>query len=470
MHFMVKQNLLLCVMVSAMFVGSSVQAEQLSVQDMQNVPSLVAESPVLPANAISQKNWVYKSLKDLSYKYGLVFGTPDSKVDGTKPLSRNDAAVLLVNLVGRIENDKLKLSEAEKERVEILKEELKTEIDKLTLRVSNVETSVETLKGSVSNLEESDSKTFKAGFGKEWGIGGDIQLKYTGNIRKGDGNYSSGFELIDTDFNMYGRLAKHLEYSVGATLNTPVDGSWGKGLVYDAFVKTDLIPKHTLYIGQMVKPIGQEGTQSSVALDTIDRAQISRNFGNQNDLGLKIRGDRKYLEYYVGMFNGQGRLTADVDNRPDIGSWFIVKPLANKPKLGVLHLGGGYYNGSKKLGDGTKVANSNYGFYSMYKYKRYTLKGEYSHQNGYGDVISQKAKGWYVTNLYDLTDKIQLVAKVDRFDPSSFSSDDSITEYTVGTNYFLKDNNLKFQVNYVHVDPKALKSSDRIMVMSQYLF
>lgn len=463
---MIRGKVLAVSLIAASVLGLPAFAETTKVDDLKNTTT--REVPAVNKNDYSQKDWVYKSLNNLGKKYGLVFGNINDKSSASKPLTRNEAAVLLVNLVGKIEQDKVTLSESEKERIEVLKEELGSELEKLTQKVNDIDTSVKTLEGRVSSVEKSDSKNFKASIGKDWGLGGDIVLKYNGNLRKGADDYSSNFELWDTDLSMWGNLAPHVDYNVGVTLNTPLKGDGSP--VYDAFIKSDIIPKHNIYAGQMIVPIGQEGTQSSVALDTIDKAQIARNIGSKRDIGLKLRGDLDFMEYYLGAFNGQGANHADKSRDMSLASWVIFKPLYKMPKYGSLQLGGGYYTGSSKLDDLSDVNKNSLGLYASYKYKKYTIKGEFANQNGYDDVVSQRARGWYATNLYDLTNKIQLVAKVDGFDPNIHSDNDRIMEYTLGTNYFMRDNNLKFQFDYVHVDNKLLKDSDRIMVLSQYLF
>ena len=48
-----------------------------------------------------------------------------------------------------------------------------------------------------------------------------------------------------------------------------------------------------------------------------------------------------------------------------------------------------------------------------------------------GLPVGQKASGWYIHNSYNLTDKIQLVARFDQFDPDR-TIGKLRTEYTLG--------------------------------------
>ena len=100
----------------------------------------------------------YKTLENLSEKYGLKLGKPSDK---NKPLTRNEAALLLVNLVGKINQDKIEMDGAEKAKLDVLKEELSQEIKDLMSKVATIDSSVTALKGNVSKLEESN-KNFKS--------------------------------------------------------------------------------------------------------------------------------------------------------------------------------------------------------------------------------------------------------------------------------------------------------------------
>ena len=123
---------------TALFCISAPVMAQTSLKDIQDLPS-AAYVPANPEKAFDQKHWAYKTLQDVTKKYGLLIGESSEKFDGNKPITRNEAAVIFVNLMGKIEQDNLTLSEAEKARLEILKSELNNEIQKLAGRVDKLE-------------------------------------------------------------------------------------------------------------------------------------------------------------------------------------------------------------------------------------------------------------------------------------------------------------------------------------------
>jgi len=83
---------------------------------------------------------------------------------------------------------------------------------------------------------------------------------------------------------------------------------------------------------------------------------------------------------------------------------------------------------------------------------------------------SQIARGMFTEATYDLTQKLQLVAKYDIFDPNQRFKKDDLREYTLGTNYFFAGNNIKLQVNATAVQNQIAKDSKRLMVLTQYVF
>ena len=435
-----------------------------TVSELQDAPLVNNTNLSDPSKAFDKDHWAYKTLENVTKKYGLLVGKPEEKFDGTRPLSRNEAAILLISLVGKIEQNKDELNEAEKAQIDILRQELKGEMQSLTGRVENLESSVATLKGSVSRLEDADKKDWKFDFGEKFKINGAFQTRYTGITRKGADNYVPNFRIPLAEFTLSGKLYPHINYAVGLkterTFTSP-----SQGLLGDAYVSTDILPHHNIYLGQSRVPIGYEGTLPATALDTIDKSQISRNFSETRDLGIKTVGSWNIVDYSVGVFNGNGQNTNDTNRDMNIATWAVIKPLYKYPRFGKLELGGGYNIGRKDTLEHQNVMS----YYAGYKYKRYAIRGEYASANSYlaNDV---KARGWYVHNSYDITKKIQLIARFDQFDPNFRTDNNLVTESTLGTAYYLSGNNLKLQLNLVHVDDRAGKNSNRLGVQTQYKF
>ncbi len=144
------------------------------------------------------------------------------------------------------------------------------------------------------------------------------------------------------------------------------------------------------------------------------------------------------------------------------------KPLANtKGKYREFRIGGGY-NCGRREGDEYNVISSGI----SYKYKKLALFGEYGYANGSNGQTGfslNKAQGFVVTASYNITKKLQLLARFDSFDPDLDEADNRITEYTTGLTYFVKGSSLKFLLNYVYRRVQSGTDSHRLLFGTQII-
>ncbi len=437
---------------------------QTSLQDIQDLPSAKIRK-IDPSKGFDHSHWAYKTLQNVSKKYGLLIGKPGEKFDGQKALTRNEAAVMLVNLVGKIEEDNIRLNTAEKAQLDILRNELRAETQKLVGRVAAVETSVNSLKGRVTELEKEDEHAVRVGFGKNVELTGGLQFVYAGVMKNSDSTYSSNFSIPVTEFGIKGDINDKWGYRVSSNLSKNIGGvEEGETQLLDTYVVNTMVPNHKIYLGQTRMPLGVEGTTSPFALDTVDRAMHSAILSNTRDTGIRVDGDWKYVDYKVGVYNGTRYQKPESNTDVDIVSWLNLKPLANAPQYGSLDLGSGFMFG--KDDHSYNVIGS----YIGYKYNKFALKSEMTVSDGYtGSLLKNvKANGYYIKGLYDVTEKIQLVGMFDTFDPNRDLHHNNTDQYTAGINYFMPDYHLQFMLNYVYVN-KPLKNDSRILLGSQYI-
>lgn len=438
------------------FPSVKVQAKS-SLKDLQEMPAtnIVTTNP---QEVLEKDHWAYKRLENITKKYGLMVGKPGELFDSGKPLTRSEAAILLVNLVGKIEKDNVTLSELEKEQIDVLKSELNGEIQKLSGRVA-------TLEGRVSNLEDNKSKAWEHKYGEDFKLTGCLGFRYNGNFKKGSDNIPENFSVDDSALYIGGKLHKNIDYTAGFNFNRMLGGTNAANkIIDDAYIRTNIIPKHYVYLGQVRVPIGQEGSLSDIVTDNISKAQISRNFSDKRDVGVKLIGRQPFADYYIAAFNGAGAAQTDNDNTLELASWGMLKPFYKHPEWGTLELGGGYDTGKNATG----IYNTTWGGYVGYKYKKFKISSEYARKDGYL-LPNQKANGYYIRASYNLTKKSQLIATYDRFYPNASVDSNYINEYTLGGSYWLLSN-LRFRYNYVHVYNRSARSSDRFAVSSTFTF
>lgn len=464
-------------------------SKNIGLTDLQNLTQ-TENFQIEDSKALDRNHWAYKTLVDINKKYNINLDKSSEKFFLEKPLTRNEAAFLLISLVGKINQNNIQLTEFEKGKMDALNQELQQEIDNLKIAVNQLQTSVNTLKGSVSNLEKAKASQVSVGFGKDFKLTGSMQGRYAGNIKKGKDNYAPNFSIPLAELGFNGNLNEHVRMVANFQPGRYYDSSSAKSMMGDLYASTNIIPHHTVYIGQTRVPIGFEGTLSNLSIDSIERAQIGRRLSNFRDLGLKVAGNWTYADYYLGAYNGSKYYSKDNNNDMDLASWVNFKPLAKIPQLGNLTLGTGYAQGK-----GTQSYDT-FGAYAGYKYKKLGLKYEYAMSKGLAtqtnslkagsttitdtvntsipysisNISGRKTSGWYTTATYDINKKLQLLAKLDAYDPNRQAVNDVITEYTIGTNYFLSGNNIKFQINYVYVADQTYNNSQRIVALTQYAF
>lgn len=452
---------------------SPVNAENISLNEIQESESAHQLTKGMESG-FGTDHWIYKSLKSLSEKYGLTLKYDAEKFKSEEPLTRKEAALILLNLTSQIEDTKTELNDSENTRIEILRDEFKKEIALITNRLAAVESTVDSLNGKVEMLEKSDKKSWKYLFAEKMQLGAGLQFDYSGQIKEGANTPPPNFRIPYSELYIKGRVFPHIDYFASYLFSRQFNPSTGllegNGLPTTLFMSTDIIPRNKIFFGQTRIPQGYEGMFPIAELDIITRAQISRNFSNYWDKGVRIDGDYGFAQYQLGFYNGAGINRNDTNRDLTFASMFILKPLYNLPQLGDLSLAGGIYTGKQLYGiSPNAVEQTTLSFYGKYTLKRYHVWGEYARRDGYLNP-GQIANGWYVHNAFDITKRLQLLFRYDDFDSSQRVTNNATREYTLGTNYFFRGNNLKLQVNGVYVDAQFAPDSERIDVRTQIFF
>jgi hypothetical protein len=477
-----KKTILLGALIAGLAVNLPAFAKTTSVSDLKDF-SIENTKPSDKGKAFDTNHWAYRTLKNVTDKYGVLIGRPGENFDGTKPISRNEAAIILVNLMGKVEDRNIKMSEADKAKIEILQQELESDIAKLSGRVATLENSVTELKGTVATIQESNQKTLKTAFGEDFKITGGIQAVYTAMPKRGEGAntaYTPNFGLPYGELTVSGKVNDKLNYVAQMVpTRTFAETTTAKynGILRDAYIASSIIPKHTVYFGQIVKPVGREALLSPMGIDFIDYSQSSRKLLSNDptttipynhDVGAMISGDWDFASYSLGTFNGSSQNALDGNHRTSLAGQFTVKPLYKMPELGSLEAGGSYLTAKKNA----PYTEDIFGTHLSYTYKKFNVKGEFLAKDGFQNA-NQRARGYFIDTKYNLTNKWQLLARYDRFDGDAKSiytqERDNSVEYVAGVNYLFSDN-LLFMVNLANIDNKAGRNSHRLGFLTQVMF
>jgi uncharacterized coiled-coil protein SlyX len=316
---------------------------------------------------------------------------------------------------------------------------------------------------AIKNGKEPES--VESGFGKIT-FNGLLQGWYAG----GDSSFRDTFRLRRAELKFGGRITDKAGWTVmidpakALSLNntfTTINGTkvladtsvnQASRILQDAFVTIDYIKNVHLDVGQFKLPLSLEGLQSSAKLETVERALFASDrarggtFGDIRDLGVMIRGSlAKYVDYQVGLFNGTGENQNDLDKNDQKA--VIARLVARPPFLPGLQIGGsgGWSNGRQP----DRPRHDRVGAELLYTHKPFMFKSELMTGTD-GDL---HRVGYYTHFGYRINPKVEAIFRFDSWDPDTrFETNSSnVTErdYIAGFNYFITENNVKLQVNYL---------------------
>ncbi|HLF18418.1 MAG TPA: hypothetical protein VI749_05935 [Candidatus Omnitrophota bacterium] len=373
--------------------------------------------------------------------------------------------------------ERFKILESRVGELETENRTLKDEVKTLKAQRPSQEAPASIASDQITTLEERVTKVEK-GLSKQVHVGTG-SLKITGLLQGWytvDQSANDRFRLRRSEIKFAGKIAEEqpIEYTVMIDPAQLTEDSTRRSPLQDAFIALGYIPHHTIDIGQYKVGLGEEGTRSSAKIDTIERAFISRTFGDQRDIGIRLSGKWPYVDYNVGIFNGSGMNQADANDQKDIAGRMVLKPFQKNEKLKGFEMG---ISGYHRPAHGNAFAKKRLGFESRYEYKKFSIKGEY--MSGQGTASSSAttenrtlANGWYGQLGYYFVPKLQGVLKYEQYDPNEEVANDKVSETTAGLNYFIEKYNAKLQLNYIHKDEQEASevNNDQVIGAIQVAF
>ena len=156
-------------------------------------------------------------------------------------------------------------------------------------------------------------------------VSGYVQVFYKGRREaSGDGITEPGvFRDQRVRISFDGKVNKHVGYDVEIDPRAPEI----TGVLRDAFITLDYVPRHEIRVGQQKTTFGWENSISSSKLFFVNRAELSDNLSrgiNLRDIGLGLEGSlplsrRFRLEDAVTLVNGAGsNVQADNTSRKNL--------------------------------------------------------------------------------------------------------------------------------------------------------
>lgn len=324
-------------------------------------------------------------------------------------------------------------------------------------QIGSIESKAAVTSKTTQNVETGYGKIKFNGLLQGWYAAGNSGIRNTFRIRRSELKFSG-------KITPWAGWTVMIDPSKALTLNnsyTVVDGSkvvsdtsvnQASRMLQDAFITFDYRRNVRVNIGQFKTPLSMEGLQSSAALDTVERALFASDrarggtYGDVRDLGVMIHGPlTSSIDYQLGLFNGSGENQNDLDknNQKAVAGRLVARPRF----LRGLQIGGSgvWGNGS---GPG-HPRRDRLGAELLFKRDAFLVKSELMT----GKDSDLNRLGYYAHVGYRLTPRMEAIFRVDRWDPDTRLETDSTNiaeqDFVTGINYYVTENNVKFQVNYL---------------------
>lgn len=273
-------------------------------------------------------------------------------------------------------------------------------------------------------------------------IGGLIQFwnVYQAKIAYGnppDDNFDL-FRFRRVEIKATGSINDRVGY--GAMADFAKDGN----VLQDAFIKLMLSSSFVITAGQFKYPLTYEGLQSSGNLDFVERAEITRVFGDRRDLGVQVSGTIHSLSYAIGMFNGNGPNYPD-DNREKDLAGRVTYRLADEFSFGC----SGYF--------GRRSVSHSYSpyhraaFEALYDAHPIKIFGEALWAREREIEPFDNMGAVYIAFLYLVSASVQMGTRYEYANEHmELARVFPLHRYTLGINYFLDEQRTaRVQLNYV---------------------
>jgi phosphate-selective porin len=228
-------------------------------------------------------------------------------------------------------------------------------------------------------------------------------------------------------------------------------------------------------LGQFKIPVSWEGYNPSSKVLFPERAAVSREFGDKRDLGIRVTKTFKYFGYSAGVFNGAGQNNLDVNNAKDLTLRLEGYPIEGLVVAGVIY-------GS--VGTSWTQANAKDRFEGDLRYTNgpFLFQGEYIRGH---DVSATGAPtnshGFYAAFAWTFSDMLQPCIRIGYLDPDftrnvdpnaagATKGKDEFWHYDAGLNYYLRKNEVKFQLAYGRTQYETLAAINDVTLAAQVAF
>lgn len=357
---------------------------------------------------------------------------------------------------------------------------------------------------------------------------GMLQYQYSGQKNA----ESNSFNVRMGRISLEGRIAQDFYWKTQIQFNGNTSTLGNSPRMVDLFAEWQKYEFFKVKMGQFKNPFTFENPMNPIDQGFMGYAQnVNKLAGfsdragghssNGRDIGLQLQGDflknsngRNLLHYQVGVFNGQGINTKDVDNQKNIIGGVWVMPVKGM-RIGAFGWTGsyarkGHWTETKRVAvgpnfaedrdfvyEGTKKLSQNrYAFSFEYKQDGWTVRSEYIHSTGMAfekslnnlndaenkenprfcnvnEKIGNKAQGVYGLVIAPLAklpkgNKIDIKARYDMYQPNG-KTDMMKTQYEAGLNFHI-GKRFSILTEYALINDRTLAKHNYSMADAEVCF
>ncbi len=341
---------------------------------------------------------------------------------------------------------------------------------------------------------------------------------------------SNSFNIRMARISLEGRIAGDFYWKTQIHLNGNTSTLGSSPRMVDLFAEWQKYEYFKVKIGQFKNPFTFENPIHPIEQGFMGYSQnVSKLAGfsdragehasNGRDIGLQFQGDflkndngRNLLHYQIGVFNGQGINTKDVDNQKNVIGGIWVMPVSGM-RIGAFGWTGSYArkgNWTETVADPTssvtpgatkEITHTNevrslnqnrYAFSFEYKKDGWTVRSEYIHSTGkafaksitnfndanskdcsINEKIGDKAQGVYGLVIAPLAQlpknsRIDVKARYDMYQPNG-KSNMQRTQYEAGLNFHI-GKRISILTEYALINDKTLAKHNYSMADAEVCF
>ena len=341
---------------------------------------------------------------------------------------------------------------------------------------------------------------------------------------------SNSFNIRMGRIALEGRIAEDFYWKTQIQFNGNTSNLGSSPRMVDLFAEWQKYDYFKVKIGQFKNPFTFENPMHPIDQGFMGYSQnVSKLAGfsdragehasNGRDIGLQLQGDflknangRNLLHYQIGVFNGQGTNTKDVDNQKNVIGGVWVMPVSGM-RIGAFGWTGSYArkgNWTETVADPTssvapgatkEITHTNevrslnqnrYAFSFEYKKDGWTVRSEYIHSTGkafaksltsfndanskdcsLNEKIGDKAQGVYGLVIAPLAQlpknsRIDVKARYDMYQPNG-KSNMQRTQYEAGLNFHI-GKRISILTEYALINDKTLAKHNYSMADAEVCF